>query len=321
MKTEKAVAMPFNWIFAIVVGAFILFLAIFAAVRLMGTGGEISSTITASKFESLFDPLETGLYTTGKAIPVKFKRDSRTFYECSYLDNRPFGKQTIAFTEKIFDRYGEAGEAIRVSDKYIFTEDMLEGKTYYAFSQPFYLGYKVADSVIITAGDYCFYQAPEKINNTITRLGLKNVYFTEDLNSCQGISVCFSESVSCDINVEGMCDANCEDEYEYGKVRKKGESLYFIEGLMYSAIFSSPEIYECNIKRLMNKFSELASVYIRKIDIIERKGCSSNIKGQLIRMQNKSLSLENSRGLLQLWEESQQMEIANQAVKSNCRLY
>jgi len=70
---KKAIAMSFNWIFAIIAGGFILFLAIFAAGQFIRTGEQTIYTETAASLISLFDPLETGL-ASGKAHEIGFKK-------------------------------------------------------------------------------------------------------------------------------------------------------------------------------------------------------------------------------------------------------
>ena len=82
--------------------------------------------------------------------------------------------------------------------------------------------------------------------------------------------MCFGSS--CEISVYGMCESDCEENsYDYGKIIKDGEVLYYYDNLMYGAIFSSNDIYKCNVKRLMNRISILSNIYIEKIDIIAER--------------------------------------------------
>ena len=98
---KKGIAMSFNWIFAILAGGFILFLAIFSAGKFIRTGEQILYTETAASLISLLDPLETGL-ASGKAHEIGFKKKSKIFFDCEENLNPPFGKQTISFSEKTF---------------------------------------------------------------------------------------------------------------------------------------------------------------------------------------------------------------------------
>ena len=101
VKNKKAIAISFNWIFAFIAGTIILFLAIYATTQYIQTSEKTIYTETAAQLISLFDPLETGL-ASGKSDEINFKKQSRIYLDCSYLNNHPFGQQTIAFSEKTF---------------------------------------------------------------------------------------------------------------------------------------------------------------------------------------------------------------------------
>jgi hypothetical protein len=213
------------------------------------------------------------------------------------MDAGTFGKQTIAFSEKTFGGWGEKGGEIN-SIKYIFAEEMIEGKSLYLSSMPFEMPFKVDDLIFISGKNYCFYQAPNEIKKNIQNLNLANIYVTDNSNdeNCTGTKVCFGSE--CEISVYGLCeDFECESKYDYGKVFKENKVLYYDNNLLYAAIFSSPKIYECNVKRLMKKFSELADVYTKKIDIIELKGCSSTLEPDLLIMIEDARALKSSEDL------------------------
>jgi len=46
---------------------------------------------------------------------------------------------------------------------------------------------------------------------------------------------------------------------------------------MYGAIFSSPENYECQVKRLMKRTKNLALLYESKAEYVSTKGCNTNL--------------------------------------------
>ena len=75
VENKRGIAMSFNWIFAILAGGFILFLAIFSAGKFIRTSEQTLYTETAASLISLFDPLETGL-ASGKSSSIRFKKDS-----------------------------------------------------------------------------------------------------------------------------------------------------------------------------------------------------------------------------------------------------
>lgn len=313
---KKAIAMPFNWMFAIIAGVVILFLAIYATAKIIGVGEYQIYTETAAKLDILLDPVRPGL-ASGKSEQINFKKETKTYYTCN--DVGTFGKQTIAFSEKTFGGWGEKGGEIN-SMKYIFAEDMIEGKSLYLFSMAFEMPFKVDDLIFIYGKNYCFYQAPKEIKEKIQNLNLGNIYFadsSEDKN-CTGTKVCFDSQ--CEISVYGLCDDYaCSSKYDYGKIFKNNKVLYYDDNLLSAAIVSSPEIYECNVKRLMKKFSELADVYTKKIDIIQLKGCSSTLEPDLLIMMQDAKALKSSEDLYLLSLKAESIDKRNPT--GDCSLY
>jgi hypothetical protein len=311
MKNKKAIfGMSFNWIFAILAGGFILVIAIYGASKFIQTSETNLNTQTAARLTSLLDPLETGL-ASGKATEINFQKQSRFYFTCNDKAFPPFGRQTIAFSEQTFgEKFSEKSEKVNIKDKYVFTNDLLEGKSLTIFSKPFELTFKVADLTMIISDNYCFYQAPEDVEDDLESLNLKNIIFMNNTKEkCNSIKVCFtSEQKDCQIKV------NPDENY----LIKNNKKLYFTDNLIYAAIFSSPEIYECNVKRLKSKFNELSKIYLTKIKVMERKGCTSNIGAKLELM---NTPVESSRNLLELYNKAEEINQINKAANSGCKLY
>ena len=93
-----------------------------------------------------------------------------------------------------------------------------------------------------------------------------------DLADClpNSKTVCFSGN--CDIFVD----------YSSGAIEKDGYIVSFEgDALMYAAIFSDEEIYECELKRLMKRTRQLTSIYQSKALNLVPTGCDSTVKGDL----------------------------------------
>jgi hypothetical protein len=308
--TRKALfGMSFNWLFAIIVGGFILFLAIYAAGTFIKTGETTLYTETATSIISLLDPFETGL-ASGKSDVVNFKKESKFYFACSEQSFQPFGRQTIAFSEQTFGKkFGEKSDNVDIKDKYIFVENIIQGKRLVIFSKPFELGFKVADTLMIFSDDYCFYDTPEEVQEDLEDLYIEQIHFmnkTQEQSNC--VKVCFGSQKDCDVKVA----------YGSNYLTKDGERVYYSEDLLYAAIFSSPDIYECNVKRLKNKFNELSKIYLTKINVIERKNCVSNI-GSKLRLMNKTI--DSSREILQIKTLAEEMDLINRGADPTCKLY
>ena len=59
-SSKKAFEMSFAWMFSIIVGAIILFLAIYMTMKFIAPQRNISQSELAKSFGALLDPLETG---------------------------------------------------------------------------------------------------------------------------------------------------------------------------------------------------------------------------------------------------------------------
>jgi hypothetical protein len=324
MKKRAIFGLPFNWIFALLVGAAVLFLAIYGVVKILDIGDPVKNTQTAAALVALFDPLETGLAEQISG-GIYLNKEARLFFSCEHLENRPFGKQIIRYTEKRFGKFGKKSTPVPVTDKYVFAENIVEGKTLYVFSRPFFMPFKVGDMIIISSEEYCLYEAPNEFKKSFEGTELNNVKLITDLDNCTGSVVCFDlNNPKCDISVEGDCtDRKCESSYDYGSVVKDGKEMHYIGNLVYGAIFSDPETYECNVLRLMNRFDMLGELYLDKVNITEMKGCSSNTKVKLRVMMNSADDVRSSEDLISfgLYEKSKEVDLVNKAAKPVCRLF
>ncbi len=318
MKKRGAIGLPFNWMFAIIIGVIILFVAIYAASKYINISEYQVSTETAAHLTNLLSTTGSGL-ASGKSAQINFKKDTRTYYECNSAG--VWGKNKISFSEKTFAGWGEKGGAVN-TQKYVFAENMIEGKQLNLFSKPFSMPFKIDDIIVISGRDYCFINAPNEIKDEVLGLNIKNINFADNSNNenCTGVSVCFGSKEGCEISVYGMCeDYNCESQYDYGKVFRRSDILYYTNSLLYAAIMSDVENYDCNLKRLMKKFIELSDIYIDKIRIIELKGCSSTIEPELNIMKASARDLETSEDLFLLGEQANKVDIKNQG--AICKLY
>ena len=264
--------MNFAWIFGILVGAVILAIAIFATVNLVGTESKISETEVAKQLGILLNPVETNLEEAGYAV-INLPAETQIINRCR--THGSFGKQIIATNErKGIGGFGEEGEEISFFNKYIFSDEIEEGKNLYLIVKPFEMPYKIADLVFASASNYCFVNSPEDVSKEIGDLNPAHVSFSENAIDCSQESekVCFGGASGCNIEV------NLQGQY----VTKEGESVSYEGALLYGAIFAKPEIYECQVRRLMQRNAELAYLYADKTDFLSGKGCSSNLKPELL---------------------------------------
>jgi len=290
MKNKRGLEISFAWLFAIIVGAFILFLAIYGTTRIIRTEQTTLDAKTGKQIGILLNPLETGfetIKTTYFTMPV----DTRIYNGCN--DRRTFGEQIIRISQKSFNKWTDTDIDITFENKYIFSGNYTEGKKFYLFSKPFDFPFKVANLIYLIPANkrYCFIDLDDEVEEMIIDLGQENLILEED---CQDgdVKVCFSGRGSCDISVGN----------DY--VEKRGERVYFKgDALMYAAIFSDKKVYECQLKRLMMRVEQLSSLYIDKSNFISQKGCSTDLNSDLLDLSNSAKDLKKSEEIIPIYVE------------------
>jgi hypothetical protein len=282
MKNKKGVEMNFAFIFSLIVGGVILFLAIYFAVSVTRTGGEVTSSFEANRFVISLQPYELAI-ASGSSEKVDFEENILIENYCSSWE---FGSQEITLSKKPLSRGKlQRGVPIPVTNKYVFSNIAEEGSLFQVLVQPVEIPFKVSEIIIISSNEYCFQNTPQKIKNEVSMLNLGNVKIQED-EECLGdeISVCFVGSgENCNeenIIVKDLCTGSECDDFEYGKVTKKNsygheQELYYYDNLIYGAIFSDTEVYNCNVKRILYRARTLAKLYSEQSNLVRINGCGS----------------------------------------------
>jgi len=259
--------MSFSWIFALIVGAMILILAIYFSVKLIDLGGTEKGAKVSKDIGILLNPMETG-FEEAKTTLLDVEIESEITNICE--DTGIFGNQILTTSQEIFGEQKGGDVEVYFKNKYIFSEKILKGKRFYIFSKKFEFPFKITDLIFIIPEDeiYCFVGAPQEIiNYTKEDLKLENIVNVSGVQSCpeKSVSVCFGGG-NCKIKVDLS-----------GKHTTKENKKVYFEGdaLMYASIFSDPEIYECQLKRVMKRVANLAKLYSEKKEFILNKNCRS----------------------------------------------
>lgn len=306
MGTRKA-QFDFVWIFAVVVGAAILFLAIYGALK-AGEGAEFATdSQTAKSISILTDPLQAG-FAEGSFGRISFGSETRITTLCS---SEGFGSNELSVSTRssIDGSWNIQGAKTRIANKYIFSDEQSSGEEYYVFSKPFYFPFKVSDLLFFTSQDYCFFDAPDYVALEVEGLNIPNIH-VDNCTEESAITVCFRPGGNCDVIVTPTCGAGCESAYEEGIVEKEGSSVKYIGNLLYAAIFSEKPIYECNVDRLLYRSERISENFINKIDLMSARGCNSNLKDDLFVFE-ASLKNASSQDLIFLNSVARDLERKN----------
>jgi len=192
IKRKKGLQFSFSWMFAIIVGIVIIFLAVYASTKFLRTGEYEQSSETAKRLATIFDPLETSIQSTRTGV-LTLGEEVRLYNDC--FTDGSFGRQRFSISGKksFSSEFGEKGVGTEVYNKYVFSESIIEGEEYSYHTKTFNMPFKVADIIILTSEDYCYIQAPTEVTEEVENLGIKNIRTVSSASSCQEgeITVCF----------------------------------------------------------------------------------------------------------------------------------
>lgn len=299
----------FAWLFAIIVGAAIIFLAIYATTNIVSTEKSAQNVEAGKQFGILLSPIETGL-ESAKVSVITFPTETRLINECDTMGS--FGHQYIGVAIKsgIGEAWQSSGVRSAFQNKYMFSLSTTQGTNFNVFAKPFNMPFKVADLIYVWTGEYCFVNPTPDIRDEIESLNAKGINITDNIANCKrdSIKVCF-QSVGCDVDVSTASKS----------VKKDKKTLYYEDSLVYGAIFADPKVYGCQVKRLMDRTSELSLLYLAKSQSLSPKGCSSNLEGDLGVYSNQTAMLNNSLDLRELEPLSTNLEERNNALL--CKLF
>lgn len=315
-KQDKCgIQISFAWLFAIIVGVFILLLAIYAVTRITGTSREVVGAKGAKEIGVLLNPLETG-FEEARSVLMSVSADTRIHNRCD--ETGEFGRQTIRLSQKSFGKWSETDIDLGFSNKYIFSEADVEGRNFYLFSKQFEFPFKVSDVIYMTSAsdNYCFVKAPEEIENEISELNQENLHISDEINKCSSgsVIVCFDDTIEdqkCDIKVR----------YSWGEVSKDDATLFFVnDALMYGAVFSDIETYECQVKRLMKRANNLALIYEEKASSLIGEGCMLDMSFSSYR--STLNNIQTSENLFTAFEEAEKIKDENEGAGGlGCELW
>ncbi len=332
---KKGYEFSFAWIFAVLVGAFIIFLAIYAVFKIVEIGRLGSDTTRAKEIGNLLTPSETGLEDIKFAVlGLPRNQHTRLFNDCiAPSAENIFGTQKISALVKSgvgSTWQPEPGVSSSFHNKYLFARDDIEAeKEFYVLSKPLIYPFKIADLIIVwpDTQKYCFVDTIPELEQELKDAGVdkKNVAFVNSVSSCDvgSIRVCFYVSGSdCDVVVK---NGNIVSYPEFGNQQESytdASDPTNKYGLMLAAIFSSPEKFNCENRRLAARASNLANLLKLKSNYLTSTGKCRSAPLLPVSLQNyidKSSSISLTGDLTQLEIEAEDLKLKNEGL--DCRLF
>lgn len=307
---KKGIEFSFSWLFSILVGAVVIFLAVYGASKFINLERQTIDTKSSQELEYILNPLETSIESFAKPREIIFPMLSRVIVTCDDSATNGASILRVQSSSDLGKKWQESGNENKIREKYLFAQKLNEGKNFHSLLVPFNFPYKIGQLIMLWSEDYCFVGAPREIDEVFGGNNTKGVKLVEIKSACDpgAKKVCFGSTEECDVNVD----------LENGRVKKDGKSVFFIGDLIYPAIFSDNEVYECNLKRLSQKRASLAKLYADKSALISvMSGCSSIMQGPLY--QYSMVEYESSRDLNMLQVGARELERMNKPL--SCKLW
>lgn len=271
---KKGFEFSFTWMFVLIVGAAILFLAVFMASRLITREEKTYNSEVAAELSAALTPIETSVEDE-KYAPIRFPAETRVVNECDAEGT--FGEQALSVTVRsgVGNEWAKTGIPYRSPYSFIFSPDSFQATQAHVIASSVALPFHVGNAVVLYAEGYCFVNPPETIEDTLVQLGAEGMTIAPSRSACpeQSISVCFSTN-GCDIRVDA-------EDLRRGVVHKGTETLPFVEGLFYAALVAEPDLYTCQLTRIRKRTSEVAHLYAEKSAFLDARGCSSHLATDL----------------------------------------
>ena len=313
---KKKGMIEFSWMFALIIGAVILFLAFYFIGTKFTEKKVLSSIETEQSLDIIFNPFSSfgSLGATSSKV-IELNKPEKLNFSCDF--NNLGYNGILASTESV-------NKPRLVYDKYLFTENSSSGKDFQIISKPFSMPWRVADLIYFIPKDtfYCFVgfnDAEDEFGSGGTGLNISNFQFEVDKTKCPELSVKI-----CKIPIPG-----CDVTVDYGSgivgtvIKSSGRSYFVDDATMYAAIFSDPYIYNCNLKRLAKRIDYQTGVYMGKASAISSR-CSTSFNLGLLK--EKAGDLYNARNPGEFKTNLEYLKnsadnLKNQNMGADCRLY
>lgn len=313
---RKGFEFSFGWLFAIIVGAAIIALAIYAVTSFVNTNRKIDDSSSSVELSALLKQLETGLEEQGTAriqTPLKTRITNDCLLNTGTISEKTFGVQSIRTSVSSGlgkEEWSDDGVPFRSSSIYLFSNRTIEGESFTTLTERFEYPYKVADLVMIwpTTTKHCFVNSPEEVRKDLESLKAGINFSTSTARCPQGsVKVCFAQA-GCEVEVSQTTKT----------VKKAGKTVYYDatgSALFYAAVFSDADVYECQVQRLAKKAGLLAEIYSEKAQFGAALGCSAETLQPLIdSLESQLNAVRSSRDFTLTMQMQEELRRSNDAL-------
>lgn len=209
--------------------------------------------------------------------------------------------------------WDENGIPAKAPGLYLFSATPAQGRGFSMLVKPILLPFNIGDSITLWSGSYCFVQPPTDVQDDLALVqGAGHpIIVASKPGDCVRNStiVCFVAGGAMP-GTKSACHVVVD--VEQRSVEKQGQRIFYLEPLLYAAIFSEPGLYKCNVQRLFKRAAFLASLYEDKSAFIASRGqgCSSALQADLAAYQVIAQN-GTSRSLAALEDKAKELDAKN----------
>lgn len=319
MRNNKGIEASFGWIFSLMVGAVVLVLAIIAVAQLVTQERGVQQTLSAQEVATWFAATQSEQETSSVPRNLTFPALTRLSMTCSSAGALGTQEITVATRSGIGEPWSRAGIPARFHQNYVFMQEQAEGKHFRILVKPINLPYAIGDAIMVFSEKYCFVAPPVDVEDDVallqtSSLGQGTITNVASIEQCarNSTSVCFvGEGESARTNCQIVVDTRTKSVALRGA---GGQRVSYEDGLAIAAIVSSPELYRCQIERMMRRSAELAHLYQKKSELVAAytDGCSTALQQELkayeVLTRNASASHIGA-----VWKQARQLAATNPA--------
>jgi hypothetical protein len=293
---RQGVAVSFSWLFSLIVGAVIIFLAVYASRSLVQTERQAQESGASVAFTNLFTPLRTGGSESFIPRAITFPQPALITLRCT-----PTGMGVRVRFQDSLAGESDAYQSV-VRDSFISGNTTIQGKRVFSLVLPLRMPYLIGDVILLWSEPQCFVDAPEDMRSLFEMATNETITFANTLASCPRGSrkLCFAGASSpqrCDVRVDRIGQTIT---YENGTPKN------YYDSLLAPALFSTPALYECMLEQMGKETARLAEQYRAKSVLIQSgtlQGCAGGMDTLLGSFVSRARAFNNSQGLPRFMEE------------------
>lgn len=287
---NRGIEFSFSWLFSLLVGGVILFLALYASKSLVQTERQAQESELGVELTNVFTPLRTGGAETLIPRAITFPQPVAITLRCT-----PQGTAVrVAARDNLAGR-SEPYESL-VRDSFVSGNITLQGKRVMSLVLPVALPYHVGDLIVLWSGSYCFIDPPDSVRERLELADNETIRIAPSLAHCapQSTKVCFAGSASpkvCDIRIDSVSET---------LTFRGGKPQPYTGNLLYAGLFGTADQYECLVRQVAQQTALLGERYRTKSAFIssgQTTGCAGGMEGVLNTYVLQARAVNGSQGL------------------------